>query len=369
MSRATAFARVPVAAGGASYDVLVGRRASADLPRLLEERVGAHRYAFISDERVAELHGARLLERCREAGLRGDLHTFPEGERSKTRAEWARLTDALLDAGHGRDSCVVAIGGGVTGDLAGFVAATYMRGVPVVQVPTSYLAMIDASVGGKTGIDVPGGKNLVGAFHAPALVLADPELLGTLPRSERAQGLVEAFKHGAIMDAAYLGDLATSTDALLEAEPERAQAVVLRSVELKAEVVAADEREHGRREILNFGHTFGHALETASGYEIGHGSAVAIGMVLEAELGERLGVSEPGTRRALERSLAALALPASGRVDPETVLDGLGRDKKVRGGRPRWVLLARPGAVAREGGGWSREVPDALVEEVVRELV
>ena len=265
---------------------------------------------------------------------------------------------------------MVAVGGGVTGDLAGFVAATYLRGIPVVQVPTSLVAMIDASVGGKTGVDVAAGKNLVGAFHPPRVVVADPATIATLPRPERAQGLAEAVKHGAILDREYLSGLARDADALMGAEVEAVRAAVLRSVELKARVVSEDEREAGVRQILNFGHTLGHALEAASGYAVGHGSAVATGMVLEAELGERVGVTEAGTGAELRRVLAAFGLggPLGIRAPLDEVAGYLGADKKARSGRPRFVLLERPGAASPEGG-WSREVDDGLVRAVLAEAL
>jgi 3-dehydroquinate synthase len=359
---------VRVGAAAGDYDVWVEQGGLARVPALLRERAPAYRYAVVSDTRVAPLHGERVRAACVEAGLDATLFAFGEGEAHKTRETWAELTDAMLGAGYGRDSVVVAVGGGVTTDLAGFVAATFMRGVPVVQVPTSYLAMIDASVGGKTGVDVPAGKNLVGAFHPPALVLADPEVLATLPADERAQGLVEAFKHGAVLDASYFEELADRVAPALVADPRVAQALVARSVALKAAVVEADEREGGVRQVLNFGHTLGHALEAASEFRVAHGSAVAVGMVLEAELGERLGVTEPGTRAVLEASLAALHLPGLPSLDPDRVLGYLGADKKARAGRARYALLRRMGEAHSEGG-WSRTVPDAVVEGLVREAL
>ena len=279
------------------------------------------------------------------------------------------LTDAMLDDGHGRDSCVVAVGGGVTGDLAGFVASTYLRGIPVVQVPTSYLAMIDASVGGKTGVDVRAGKNLVGSFHAPRAVFADSDTLATLPDAERVQGLVEAFKHGAILDAAYLEWLTTAADRLLAVDTETATEAIVRSVRIKADVVTRDEREGGVRQVLNFGHTVGHALEAATGYAMGHGTAVAAGMLLEAELGERLGITEGGTRAQIASSLSRLGLSLDSvpSVDLEAAMGFLASDKKARSGRPRYVLLRRLGEVEDEEA-WSREIPDSLVRDVLAEI-
>lgn len=356
---------VTVATRDGSYDVVVRTGALGELPGLVSERVRAERFAVIADDHVASSHGRAVMETCREAGLDTSLFTFPAGEASKTRKSWSILTDELLDAGFGRDSCVVAVGGGVTTDLAGFVAATFLRGVPVVQVPTSYLAMIDASVGGKTGVDVKAGKNLVGAFHAPRLVVADPEVLATLPLEQRAQGLVEAFKHGAILDAGYFDSLAAGVADLMAGDAGSAVPAVLRSVELKARVVSEDELEGGFRQILNFGHTLGHALEAASGYALGHGSAVAVGMLMEARLGERLGVTEAGTYGKLLAALEELLGSLEGvRLDPETAVRYLRADKKVRRGKPRVVLLKRLGQVD-PGQGWSHEVAeDTLAEEL-----
>jgi 3-dehydroquinate synthase len=335
-----------------------------ELPRLLGEHAPAQRYAVISDDHVAALHGHRLMGSLRGVGVDTSLFTFPAGEASKTRESWTILTDEMLEAGFGRDACVVAVGGGVTTDLGGFVAATFLRGVPVVQVPTSYLAMIDASVGGKTGVDVSAGKNLVGAFHPPRLVLADPAVLRTLSHAERAQGLVEAFKHGAILDVAYFDRLEQEVSALLDAEPDTAEEAVLRSVELKAAVVSEDEREGGYRQILNFGHTLGHALEAASAYDLGHGSAVAAGMVLEAEIGERMGVTEPGTRARLVAVLRRVLPVSMGSVSPPDAMRYLKTDKKVRAGRSRLVLLRRVGETD-PGKGWTHEVDEGLIAEVL----
>src|SRR5688572_30764442 len=198
---------VPAGDGGLDYPVLVGPGLLGSLAPLLGEHVRAHRYGLITDSTVAELHGRRLHVELEAAGVPCALLIFPAGEAQKTRASWSELTDGLLRAGVGRDGAVLALGGGVTGDLAGFVGATYLRGVPVVQLPTSLVAMVDSSVGGKTGVDVAAGKNLVGSFHPPRLVVADIATVSTLPRAERAQGLVEAVKHGAIVDLAYLDRL------------------------------------------------------------------------------------------------------------------------------------------------------------------
>ena len=355
-------ASIAVTTSGASgpYQVLVGRGLLGSLAPLLEEYAPAHRYALVSDSNVAALYGESTILQLKDAGLSADLFTFEAGERSKSRTTWSELTDRLLHAGFGRDSCLIAMGGGVTGDLGGFVAATYMRGIPVVQVPTSLVAMIDASIGGKTGVDVEAGKNLVGAFHAPNLVVADPDVVATLPRPERAQGMIEAVKHGAIMDDAYFDELEREMPVLLDGDAASLERVVARSVELKSAVVSEDEREAGRREILNFGHTLGHAIEAACSFRVPHGTAVACGMVLEARLGASLGVTDPAVVERLEQVLGCVGLPIGipDGAAPDDIMTYLASDKKVRHGRTRFVLLSRIGAVHFADGSWSQPVDE-----------
>ena len=278
--------RVPIVEQrDASYDIRIGRGLLAELPALLSSAAPATRYAVVTDSTVEQRCGRDLAGRLAAAGLAVDLVSFPAGEWNKTRDTWAALSDRLLAARLGRDSAVVALGGGVVGDVAGFVAATYLRGIPWVQVPTTLLAMIDSSIGGKTGVDVPLGKNLLGAFHQPRLVVADLEVLGTLPAPQLAAGMAEAIKHGVIADAEYFELLEREQPAIAVKDLAVLERVVSRSVEIKAGVVSADEREAGRRAVLNFGHTIGHAIEATSGYAVLHGEAVAIGMALEARLG------------------------------------------------------------------------------------
>src|SRR5919112_833657 len=293
-----------------SYRVVVAAGLRHHFARLIADAAPAHHFAVVSDVAVAPHYGEALtLALAAHAPV--SLHLVPSGEAHKTRDSWARVTDGMLDAGCGRDTTVVALGGGVVGDLAGFVAATFMRGVPVVQCPTSLLAMIDASIGGKTGVDTTAGKNLVGAFHAPAAVLADVETIHTLSPAQRRAGLAEAIKHGVLADADYFARLDAELPALLEAEPSATLDAGARSVEIKAEVVHEHEREHGRRKTLNLGHTLGHALEHVSGYALLHGEAVAIGMVLEARIAERLGVAQAGTAERIGEVLRQAGLPVA----------------------------------------------------------
>jgi 3-dehydroquinate synthase len=291
------------------------------------------------------------------------LLSFPAGEKHKTRTTWSTLTDQLVTAGFGRDSAIVALGGGVTGDLAGFVAATYLRGVPVVQVPTTLLAMIDSSIGGKTGVDTAAGKNLVGAFHHPALVLIDPRLLTTLPTDEVRWGLAEAIKHGVIADAAYFAWIATQLRQILHGDqPDDATSMhlVRRSVEIKVQVVRGDAQESGRRKILNFGHTIAHAVELVTGFGVPHGAAVSIGMVAEARLAEHLKLAEPGLADAITTVCDAAGLPVrlpEGASATE-IVSATRTDKKARDGHVEYALPAALGSMSGEGSAYGIRASD-----------
>jgi 3-dehydroquinate synthase len=349
-----------------SYAVHVAPGLRHQFAAHINSRAPAHRFAVISDVNVAP-HYADDLVSALSAHGKVSLHVVPPGEQHKTREMWARVTDELLAAGCARDTTVVALGGGVVGDLAGFVAATFMRGVPVVQCPTSLLSMIDASIGGKTGVDTTAGKNLVGAFHAPAVVLADVEVLRTLPIEQRRSGLAEAIKHGVIADAEYFAALDARMAELVGGDPDATLDVVARSVEIKSAIVRADTREHGQRKSLNFGHTIGHAIEQASGYALLHGECVAIGMVLEARLAERIGVAVPGTAGEIERVLKRAALPVGrpANLDAESVLAATRGDKKARGGAVEYALPARVGARVDNGSSWAIAVEDGVVREIL----
>lgn len=361
--------RIPVTVGSpaGAYEIVVGAGIWSSIAAVVERSCPAHRYAVITDHQVAELYGSRLLRALHAAGHRTDIFAFPAGEAQKTRETWAAITDAMLEAGLGRDVCVVALGGGVPGDLGGFVAATYMRGVPLVQVPTTLLAMIDSSVGGKTGVNTPLGKNLVGGFWPPRVVVVDPEVLVTLPATQLRSGLAEAVKHGAIADAEYFGMFEDNGEDLLAAEAEAMSRLIVRSVEIKASFVGRDEREAGPRKALNFGHTIGHALEALSGYSLLHGDAIAVGMVAEATIGERAGVTEPGTAERLRRVLARLGLPTAmpQEFTVDAVLEQTRTDKKARGGRVEYTLLSALGRVDTASQRFSHPVADEVVRSAL----
>ena len=351
----------------ASYDILIGGRVLAELPALVKAACPASRYAVITDSHVAQLYGAALVRQVSGAGCHVEMFSFPAGEWNKTRETWTMLSDRMLAAQFGRDCAVIALGGGVVGDLAGFVAATYLRGVPYVQVPTTLLAMIDSSIGGKTGVDVPAGKNLLGAFHQPRLVAADLDVLGSLPPLQLAAGVAEAVKHGVIADQEYFDALERDHGAVTAREAGALERLVRRSVEIKAAVVATDERDAGRRAILNFGHTVGHAIEATAKFATLHGEAVAIGMAYEARLAEVLGIAEQGTAarigRLLERYNLPLALPDSATVD--SLVAAMQYDKKTRDGTVRFALPRAIGQMHADGTSWTVPAPEVVVREVL----
>ena len=349
-----------------SYDILIGPGLLAELPGLLKRHCPAAGYAVVSDSHVAKLYGDEVLKRVSGTGSRAELFTFPAGEWNKTRETWAALSDRMLAAHFGRDCAVIALGGGVVGDVAGFLAATYLRGVPHVQVPTSLLAMIDSSIGGKTGVDVPAGKNLLGAFHQPRLVAADLNFLTSLPPVQLSAGLAEAVKHGVIADTEYFTFLERDYAAILGKHGPALERVVRHSVEIKAAVVAEDEREAGLRAILNFGHTIGHAIEATAKYEALHGEAVAIGMVYEARLAEALGVAAAGTAERIARLLERFRLPLE-RPDgasADELIEAMRGDKKVRGGAIRFALPKEIGTMHGDAKhGWTVAVEEKRLRE------
>jgi 3-dehydroquinate synthase len=333
---------------GGRYAVHVGAGASRRLPGILAAREGISRAHLVLDARVARIHGQRVKALARKAGVPISATTVPAGERSKSVRQLARLWREIVSAGCDRDSVVVAVGGGVVGDLAGFAAASIYRGIDLVQVPTTLLAMVDASVGGKTGINIPQGKNLAGAFHQPIAVVMDLDFLRTLPPREAGAGWAEVIKTAAIRDAGLLETLERKRTALRGMEALAVLPVVEACSRIKAAVVAEDEREAGIRRILNFGHTLAHALEAATRYgSLLHGEAVAIGMVFAARLGESLGRTERGTAARLENLLRDYELPTRPPrgISAARVLGAMDLDKKRGPGGLRWVLLARPGEV------------------------
>jgi 3-dehydroquinate synthase len=351
--------RLRIELGERSYPILIGTGLLDDAG-LMDEAVAARDVLVVSNVTVAPLYLGRL-ERAL-AGRRVASSVLPDGERHKTLDTVARVLDALVERRMNRDACVAALGGGVVGDIAGFAAACYQRGIDYVQVPTTLLAQVDSSVGGKTGVNHPGGKNLIGAFHQPRAVVSDIGTLATLPPRELRAGLAEVIKYGLVADAGFLGWIEANLDGLLALEPGALVYAVRRSCELKAEIVAEDEREHGRRALLNLGHTFGHAIEAAAGYgEWLHGEAVAAGMLMAADLSRRLGWLDGGDVERVRSLLARAGLPlAAPPIGAARALALMGMDKKVLAGRIRLVLVRRPGEGVVSGDYPAEALADTL---------
>jgi 3-dehydroquinate synthase len=339
---------VRVELGERSYEIVIGAgllgRAET-FARIAPPRSAA---LVVTDPIVGERYGRRLTSALQPHHARVEMLALPDGEAHKTLAVVNRVFDALLNAGADRDTVLYALGGGVVGDMTGFAAACFMRGVPFVQVPTTLLAQVDSSVGGKTGVNHPLGKNMIGAFHQPRRVIVDLDTLSSLPPREFLSGLAEVVKYGAIADVAFLQWIEGTVDRLLARDPDALRHAVARSCRIKAEVVGEDEREAGRRAILNFGHTIGHAIEAGTGYGSWlHGEAVACGMVLEAELSTRVGRLAAADSRRLRALLAAAGLPVRApALDSARYLELMRHDKKARAGALRVVLLEGLGRAA-----------------------
>ena len=348
------------------YPLQAGPGLLSRLPAQLSRLLPAHRYFVITDRHVARLYGRRLLAALRRRGIDATLLAVPAGERAKTRATKAHLEDRMIAAGGGRDSAILALGGGMITDLAGFTAATYLRGIPYLSLPTTLLAMVDAAIGGKTAVDHRAGKNLIGAFHHPRAVLADVGTLATLPERDFRSGLAEAVKTAVVGDAALFRRLERSRAALLSRHPAALTDLVLSCCRIKCRVVLQDEKESGRRATLNFGHTVGHALERLSGYRLAHGEAVAIGMCVESRAAETAGILRRGEAVRIEHLLRRLGLPVRppSRIGAARLLTAARSDKKTRQGRLRYAVPVRIGAMARGGGAYTLPVSEALIRRV-----
>ena len=365
MERSPNMKTVTVTLPGRDYDILIGRGLIRDAGSLIRDAAHPTLAVVITDENIADLYLEAVRSSIESTGLRCVTASIPAGESSKSLEMARRLYDDLAEAGADRGSVVVALGGGVVGDLAGFVAATYMRGIPYVQLPTTLLADVDSSVGGKVAVNHARGKNLIGAFYQPRLVIADIDTLDTLPTPEFCAGMVEVIKYGIIRDLSFLGFLEQRRQTLRDLAKDDLEHVVQRCCQIKADVVQEDETETGVRAILNFGHTIGHALETLAEYaDYRHGEAVAVGTIAACMLSERLvGLSRPDTERVTEL-LAFFDAPSVVRgLDASTVLETMRLDKKAVRGRIRFVLTRSLGSVEIRD-----DVDDRVVLDVLREI-
>jgi len=360
--------RIPVALGERSYEVHVGPGLLQQAAKLIEAALGSCRCGIVTDENVAGHHLAKVESGLAKAGTYAGSIVLPAGEATKSFAQLDLLCQQLLEMGLERGDAVIALGGGVIGDLAGFAASIVRRGMRCVQIPTTLLAQVDSSVGGKTGINTPQGKNLIGTFHQPSLVLADTEVLTTLPLRQMRAGYAEVAKYGLLGDAEFFAWLEESWEKVFQHEPAALMQAIGRSIEMKADIVARDETEAGDRARLNLGHTFGHALEAWTGYSdrLLHGEAVAIGICLAARLSEELQLCPPQTAARIAAHLKAVGLPTTvqdipgpGELpSPDEMVRIMRQDKKVRRGRLALILLRGIG-----NAFVTRDVePDYLVE-------
>ncbi len=358
-------AEIKVNLPGGGYTIHIAPGGLDELGVLIRRLPFGTRAMAVTDATVAALYGERAFAALRRAGISAELAVVPPGEESKSLAVAETLYSKAIACGLDRKSPIIAIGGGVVGDLAGFVAATYMRGVPFVQVPTTLLAQVDSSVGGKVAVNHPAGKNLIGAFYQPRLVVADTGVLATLPARELATGLAEVVKHGVIADTAFFAWLSGNSDAILAREPAAMAEIIRRSCEIKAAVVELDEKESGLRMILNFGHTIGHAVEAATGFaRFTHGEAVAVGMHGAARLSSIVGLCGKDTVAAVAALLARFGLStAAPGCRAEDLLAFLARDKKSLGGAVNWVLLGEIGRVVVRN-----DVSEDAVRQVLAEI-
>lgn len=340
-------------------------------PQLFEscKKMGST-FALITDTHTEGLFGKALLQRMHKEGLSAHLFAFPPGENYKTRATKEALENKMLAQGMGRDCCVIALGGGIVTDVAGFLASTYCRGVPCILIPTSLLAMVDASIGGKTGVNVPEGKNLIGSLYPPKAIFIDVSTLKTLPEKELKNGLVECLKHGLILDASYFSFLEKNREKILLKDLTILEKVIADSCMIKTSVVAKDPSEKGLRRLLNFGHTIGHAIETLTHHEIPHGYAVALGILAESHLSIQLGHLPAASLNRIQTTFQAFAIPTQLTIPltPEDFKRAMQLDKKSLKKVPRFVLIKEIGECLECNGNYCESVPETVLNETLEWL-
>lgn len=355
-----------------SYSIEINPGILSDIESL-EQQLNPYgsRFAFIADEKVAYLFGNDLCLSLSKYGMKANLFSFPAGEENKTRQTKEFLENRLLEHRFGRDSCIVALGGGVTTDIAGFIAATYCRGIPLVMIPTTLLGMVDASIGGKTGVNVPAGKNIIGSIYQPKKVLIDTETLKSLPLKELRNGVVEMVKHSLIADPAYFDELDKNYENLLALDPESIQKAIYESCIIKKTIVEQDERESGKRHLLNFGHTIAHALETLTHYAIPHGEAVAIGILVEGHISVQLGHLDIYSLEQIRKVLKQYGLPLklSFPVSEEAIFNTMGMDKKSQKGIPHFTVLKKIGSPLPFDNTFCTSVDKAIISQALRNVI
>lgn len=325
----------------------------------------AHRFVILCDDHVTSNHGNSVLELMKKEGIQVDLFSFPAGESHKNRETKEALENQMLNARCGRDTALIALGGGVTTDLGGFIASTFNRGIPLIMIPTSLLAMVDASIGGKNGIDVPQGKNLIGTIYQPKLVLVDPSVLKTLPERELRNGVVEMIKHALIADSDYFKFFQTHAKLFLSQDPKTMEKAIYDSCLIKKRIVEEDEKETGKRRLLNSGHTLAHAIESLSHYKIAHGEAVAIGIVIEAFISNKLGYLPSEELEQILDIFHTYGVPLHPlhTITPNDILNAVVLDKKSVKGKARYVLLKKIGVPMEYEGQFCTQIDDHVLNE------
>jgi 3-dehydroquinate synthase len=348
-----------------SHEIFIGYDIHGHIAMMIANSGIAMRYVIVTDDCVCTLYGETLLAHLTKMGVKADLVIFPAGEKSKNSQSVLDLAGKLLDLGVDRKSALIALGGGVAGDLTGFVASVYMKGLPYIQIPTTLVAQVDSSIGGKTAIDLPQGKNLLGTFYQPTGVFIDIKFLDTLPLSEYQNGLAEIVKYGIIDSEALFQKLEGGIDVIRSRNRPFLKEIIQTACRIKKDIIEKDEREHGLRRILNFGHTLGHAVEAASGYTLSHGNAIAIGMIAAARLSKKMHGLPEEDREQIERLIASLGLGCliPKELATEDILAALHWDKKKDGDTIHFVMLKKIGFPFVNGG-----VPDDLLLETIEEL-
>jgi len=352
----------------ASYRVFVGSGLLKQMPAILKKMKFANRYVIITDDVVKKIYGNDLKTMLEKAGLKTDIISFHPGERSKNEETKKRLDHAMLAKKCGRDSLILALGGGVVGDMAGYVAATYMRGIPYVQVPTSFLAMVDSSLGGKVGVDTPYGKNLIGAFWHPEAVIADTGCLAGLPKEQLVNGLMEAVKIFLTYDAKYFQLVLKNWKKILHKDRNLLQKIIAHAMELKIGVIVRDEHDLNERMVVNWGHTVGHAMEHLSNYTLLHGYGVALGILVESKIAQLVGVLSEKDFNTVRNAMKLFGIDEKEITgyNPEKVVQSTVLDKKNRDDKVKYVLLEKIGKVRKTHGKFSRDIAAKIVMEALK---
>lgn len=350
-----------------SYKIIIEPDCLKKIGEYLKKKPFGSRYIIITDSNVRRLYGDKLLKGLKKSGIAADIIDFPAGEDYKTRETKAKIEDEMHAMGFGRDSCVLALGGGVVGDVAGFVAATFDRGINYIQIPTTLLAQVDSSVGGKVGVNTPNGKNLIGAFYQPKVVFIDTNALKTLPEKDIKNGLAEIIKYGVSYDRNFFELLETNIEKLRKLKTEYIVKVIFRSCEIKAEIVGKDEKEEKLRSILNYGHTIGHAVEKCSNYSYTHGEAIAIGMRYAGMLAARMGSWNRKESERQDKLLDKAGLTEKAKLNVDKMIEAMRADKKVKAGEIRLVLPRGIGNMKKINGQYKIKVSEAELRKVLSE--